>query len=99
VEVKASSLAAGAAMEANNPDLFWLWGWAADMNDPQNFLAELFQTDKSYNWGKTSNPEFDKLVKLADNPSNPEFRQRKYIEAERILTEIDFALIPLYHTP
>ena len=84
-------------IESNSAEMFW-YGWAADVNDPDNFLRELFHTGSQYNYGKFSNPDFDQLVDRAAKSSNPAERQNFYIQAERILCETEAALIPLYHS-
>jgi len=84
-------------IESNPPEMFW-YGWAADVNDPDNFLRELFHTGSQYNYGEFSNPDFDELVERAAKSKDPAERQKLYIQAERILCEIETALIPLYHS-
>jgi len=84
-------------IESNPPEMFW-YGWAADMNDPDNFLRELFRTGSQYNYGKFSNPDFDALVDRAAKNSDPAERQELYIQAERILCETEVALVPLFHS-
>ena len=86
----------GDRIKSNTPDLFWL-GWAADYNDPDNFLRELLHSDSTYNHGKFSNTEFDQLVEMAAKSSDPAERQERYIQAERILCETEAAVIPLWH--
>lgn len=83
-------------VKSNTPDLFW-FGWAADYNDPDNFLRELFHSGTEYNYGKFSNAEFDKLVDRAAKSNDPAERQELYIQAERLLCETEAALIPLFH--
>lgn len=84
----------------NPPDLFWL-GWGADYNDPANFIGEIFNSDGEYNgevnYGKFSNPEFDELIEQAAGTQDPATRQELYIQAERLLCEIEAAIIPIYH--
>jgi oligopeptide transport system substrate-binding protein len=82
---------------SNPPDVFRL-GWAADINDPDNFLYEIFRTGSPYNYGGWQNPSFLDLVGRAHAASDPELRQQLYVEAERILCETDAAVIPLFHT-
>ena len=84
-------------LASDPPEIFRL-GWAADFNDPDNFLREIFRTGSQYNFGNYSNPQFDDLVDTAARKRSPKIRQNLYIEAERILTEEDPALIPLYHS-
>jgi len=84
-------------LRSDTPDLFWM-GWAADYNDPDNFLSELFNSGSEYNYGNFSNSDFDNLVNRAKNSFNPAKRQELYIQAERILCETEAALIPLWHS-
>jgi oligopeptide transport system substrate-binding protein len=83
-------------INSNPPEMIWL-GWAADVNDPDNFLREIFHSGASYNYGKFSNPEFDQLVDRAKQVRDPAQRQELYIQAERLLCETEAALIPLFH--
>jgi len=87
----------GNRLRTNPPEMFW-YGWAADVNDPDNFLRELFHTGSQYNFGEFSNPDFDKLVDRAAKGRDPAERQELYIQAERILCESEAALVPLYHS-
>lgn len=79
------------------PELIWL-GWVADLNDPDNFLREVFHSGGEFNYGKFANPEYDQLVISASKNGDPAVRQELYIQAERLLCETEAALIPLYHT-
>lgn len=81
---------------ATNPPEIYRLGWAADYNDPDNFLREVFHSSSDINRGHFSNDEFDRLVFLASHITNPIERQRLYIQAERILCEEEVALIPLF---
>lgn len=83
-------------LQSNPPDLYWM-GWAADYNDPDNFLREIFHSRSEYNYGNFSNPDFDLLVDRAKNKFDPAERQDLYIQAERLLCETEAALIPLFH--
>jgi oligopeptide transport system substrate-binding protein len=83
-------------INSNPPEIFRL-GWVADYNDPDNFLRELFETDSEYNYGNFSNADFDELVKRAAESTDPAERQVLYIQAERLLCEIETAVIPIYH--
>jgi ABC-type oligopeptide transport system substrate-binding subunit len=82
---------------SNPPEMFRL-SWAADYNDPDNFLREIFGSSSEYNYGKFSNSEFDVLVNRAKYSSDPVERQELYIQAERILCETEAALIPIFHS-
>ena len=82
---------------SNPPEMFRLT-WAADFNDPDNFLREIFKAGSDYNYGSFSNSEFELLVNRARNSYDPAARQELYIQAERILCETDAAIIPIYHS-
>lgn len=84
-------------LKSNPSDLYW-FGWSADYNDPDNFLSELFHSNKEYNYGKFSNVKFDNLVDSASRSNDPAKRQELYIQAERLLCETQAALIPIYHS-
>jgi len=87
----------GNRLRTNPPEMYW-FGWAADYNDPDNFLRGIFRSNSEYNYGKYTNAEFDQLVDRANRSRDPAERQELYILAERLLCETDAALIPLYHT-
>jgi ABC-type oligopeptide transport system substrate-binding subunit len=84
-------------LKPDPPDLFW-YGWAADYNDPDNFLRVLFHSDSEANVGHFSNAEYDRLVEQAEKLTDPSARFELYITAERLLTETEAALIPLFHS-
>jgi ABC-type transport system substrate-binding protein len=73
----------------------------ADSDLDPGYLG-LMHSDEEYNYdfnfGNYSNPEFDRLVEQLSDSSDPEERQLLAIEAEKILTEVDAAIIPLYHS-
>ena len=87
----------GNRLRTNPPEMYWL-GWVADVNDPDNFLREIFHSGSQYNYGYFMNSEFDRLVDRARKSKDPVERQELYIQAERLLCETQAALIPLYHT-
>jgi ABC-type oligopeptide transport system substrate-binding subunit len=87
----------GNRLKSNPPEMFWL-GWVADVNDPDNFLRGIFHSRSEYNYGKFTNSEFDQMVESAAESRDPAERQKLYIQAERLLSEQEAALIPLYHT-
>ena len=78
-------------------EIYWS-GWSADYNDPDDFLLEIFHTGAQYNANHFSNLDFDNLVDLAADTSDPLTRQDLYIQAERILCEQEVALLPLYYS-
>ncbi|MTD37530.1 peptide ABC transporter substrate-binding protein [Erwinia sp. CPCC 100877] len=71
-------------------------GWGADYVDPSSFL-DLFQTGVSYNRGRYSNAEYDKLVEAAatTNANDPEKRWENMVDAEKVIMG-DMGVIPLY---
>ena len=97
VVVEATAAKLPARFGSNPPDVFRM-GWLADVNDPDNFLYEIFREGSTYNYGGWQNPEFLNLVLRAHVLSDPKLRQALYVEAERILCESEAAVIPLFHT-
>ena len=81
-------------LQVDPPQIFRL-GWGADFPDPDNFM-NLFISTSGNNRLRWSNSRYDELVALGATLNNPEERQRVYDEAQRILTEIDTAMIPLF---
>ncbi len=60
-------------------------GWISDFNDAKNFIY-LFQTSTDQlNYGKFSNPEFDKLMEAADLEKDKEKRALMMKQAEAIV--------------
>ena len=70
-------------------------GWIGDYIDPNTFL-ELFQTDAGQNYGKYSNPEFDKLIQEAARMAPGPERMAKLAKAEEIFIVQDQGIIPIY---
>ncbi len=76
------------------PPLYRL-GWGADFPDPDNFM-NLFLSNSGNNHLRWSNRRYDELVALGPGIRDPLKRQAIYDEAQRILTETDAAIIPLF---
>ena len=72
-------------------------GWGADYNDVSSFL-DLFETGNSYNKGKYTNKNYDKLIQDAKvaHATDEKARWADYLAAEKILLEEDAAVIPVY---
>ncbi|UNU73207.1 ABC transporter substrate-binding protein [Moraxella nasovis] len=71
-------------------------GWCADYNEASTFL-NTFKSDNSSNYGKYSNPEFDKLMlSTLGADVTPESRGEIYRQAEEVLDK-DAATIFVYH--
>jgi len=85
-------------LNTDAPAIFRL-GWAADYNDPDNFLLTTFHSTSEHARGKNfANSEFDRLVEQAAAAAgDPAARQALYIQAERVLCEQEAAIIPLFH--
>ncbi|MEG0255612.1 MAG: peptide ABC transporter substrate-binding protein [Vagococcus sp.] len=71
--------------------------WGADYTDVSSFL-DLFVTGNSYNRGKYSSKDYDKLIEEArtTNATKEKARWQNYLDAEKILLEDDAAIIPVY---
>ncbi|MFK0043079.1 ABC transporter substrate-binding protein [Streptomyces sp. NPDC090741] len=71
-------------------------GWQADYPLIQNFLQPLYYTGASSNYGKFSNPEFDKLVDEANQESDAAKAIAKFQDSEKILAA-QMPSIPLWY--
>lgn len=71
-------------------------GWQADYPLIQNFLEPLYYTGASSNYGKFSNPDFDKLIDEANQESDAAKAIAKFQDAEKILGE-QMPSIPLWY--
>ncbi|GBG95329.1 oligopeptide ABC transporter substrate-binding protein [Ligilactobacillus salitolerans] len=78
-----------------NFDLY-LSGWGGDFNDPITFL-QTAMSNTSYNQGKYSNAEYDKLVKQAQDQdaNDPNKRWSDLVQATRILNA-EQGITPIY---
>ncbi|MEW6681529.1 MAG: peptide ABC transporter substrate-binding protein [Nitrospirota bacterium] len=81
-------------LDQDAPAMFRL-GWGADYPDPDNFLA-LFTADSGNNHSRWANAKYDALVAQAASEPDPGRRLAMYREAQRILTEQDVPIIPLF---
>ncbi len=70
-------------------------GWQGDFPDPDNFLTSLLSYSENNMMGWV-NVEFDRLIESAAVERDPQSRLELYRKAQKILTEQDVALIPLY---
>jgi ABC-type transport system substrate-binding protein len=97
IDVQETPGAAFAKLESSNAEMFLL-AWGADLNDPDNFLKQMFHSQSPENHGHFYSPEFDRYVDQAAGLSDAGERQILYIMADRVISERDVALIPLFHT-
>ena len=70
-------------------------GWGADYPDPDNFM-KLFTSSSGNNHGRWKNPRYDELLELAAREQDAKKRSQLYDQAQRLLTEADVAIVPLY---
>ncbi|WNY65790.1 peptide ABC transporter substrate-binding protein [Borreliella andersonii] len=72
-------------------------GWIGDYFDPLTFLDSLFTTENHFFGAyKYSNKEYDALIKKSNFELDPIKRQDILRQAEEIIVEKDFPMIPLY---
>ncbi|ROS01472.1 oligopeptide transport system substrate-binding protein [Sinobacterium caligoides] len=69
-------------------------GWGPDFNDAMTF-AELFASWNKNNRGRYSNPEYDRLVRLAQSTTDPKTRAHAFGELQQLLID-DAAIINQY---
>ncbi len=60
-------------------------GWVADYADAENFLALNVSTNKTFNYGKYNNPEFDALMAKSYEETDADARNKILHDAEAIL--------------
>ncbi len=81
-------------LKTDTPMIFRL-GWGADYPDPDNFMG-LFTTQSGNNNTHWGNSRYDELIAKAASEPDPKRRQQMYDEAQRILTEQDVSIMPLF---
>ena len=71
-------------------------GWLPDYNDPLTYIDLWYSTGgiNNSNWG---NPEYDKLVNIANTSSDDKLRMDSMGKAEKILLN-ELPILPLYYT-
>ncbi|OJF91312.1 peptide ABC transporter substrate-binding protein [Pararhizobium antarcticum] len=60
-------------------------GWVADYADAENFLALSVSTNKTFNYGHYTNPDFDALMKKSYEETDPAARSKILHEAEALM--------------
>lgn len=60
-------------------------GWSADYGDPENFLSLLISTNKSFNYGHCTNPDYDALMKQSYAETDPAKRMDLLKKAEELV--------------
>jgi oligopeptide transport system substrate-binding protein len=81
-------------LQTDAPAMFRL-GWGADFPDPDNFMNLFISTSGNNRLG-WSNANYDELVAKGPVIRDLEKRQALYDRAQKILTETDAAMIPLF---
>jgi oligopeptide transport system substrate-binding protein len=81
-------------LQTATPPLYRL-GWGADYPDPDNFMA-LFTSHSGNNYSRWGSARYDALIAEAASTPDPARRRRLYDDAQRILTEDEVPIIPLF---
>lgn len=81
-------------LRTDAPGLF-RHGWGADFPDPDNFM-NMFTSYSGNNFTRWKNPNFDSIVEKAAGEASPAKRVELYNRAQKMLTEEDVAIIPLF---
>ena len=79
----------------NDPFPVFRAGWGADYPDPDNFM-KLFTSNSGNNHGRWKNARYDQLLESAARETDAKKRSKIYDEAQKLLTEVDVAIVPLY---
>lgn len=79
----------------NDPYPVFRSGWGADYPDPDNFM-KLFLSHSGNNNGRWKNSRYDQLLDLGARESDAKKRALIYDEAQKLLTETEAAIVPLY---
>ena len=74
-----------------------LFSWTADFPDAENWLAELFSSDGSFNLGDYSSADFDAAVSAAMQEDDPVRRLAHWAQAHAVLMQ-DAPILTLAHT-
>lgn len=81
-------------LKEETPQMFRL-GWGADYPDPDNFM-NLFTSTSGNNYTHWGNVDYDRLISQAASEGDPEQRLVLYDAAQRLLTETDVPIMPLF---
>src|SRR6185369_1833041 len=79
---------------AQDPPQMWSMGWVADYPSPNDFLGILLATGSSNNYGRWSNPDFDKAISTALATTDPTATRAAFDTAEGIVRD-QAPVIPL----
>lgn len=98
VEIDTQTYKGRVEKENNGEYDLCITNWAPDYNDPMTFL-ECYESANSYNmyFGGYNNPEYDKLIKFANEATDMEKRADAMFEAEKMFLD-DMICVPLFQT-
>lgn len=82
-------------LEEGKPPVF-MYGWYADVPDPDNFLFKLFHSRGARNFFGYANPVVDDVLLRARSEQDIQRRVELYRRAEQLILE-DAPLIPIFH--
>lgn len=83
-----------ARLHNDTPPLYRM-GWLADYPDPDNFMA-LMTSYSDNNYSGWKNKKYDELVETGASTMDKEKRRAIYLEAQKLLTETDVPVVPLF---
>ena len=78
-----------------DPPQLYRGSWIADFPDPENFM-NLFTSSSGNNRSHWKNAQYDEILARGAIEQDTIKRQSIYDEAQRILTEIEVPIIPLF---
>ncbi|HZR47025.1 MAG TPA: peptide ABC transporter substrate-binding protein, partial [Candidatus Manganitrophaceae bacterium] len=81
-------------LKEDTPQIFRL-GWGADYPDPDNFM-NLFTGASGNNYSRWKSDEYDRLISTAASEPDEAKRRALYDEAQKILTEREVPIMPLF---
>ncbi len=81
-------------LKKDTPSIYRL-GWIADYPDPDNFLALMTSYSENNHTGWV-NKKYDDLVEAGASALDKEKRRAIYMDAQKLLTEVDVPVIPIY---
>nr|HMN68647.1 peptide ABC transporter substrate-binding protein [Bdellovibrionales bacterium] len=81
-------------LKTDTPTIYRM-GWLADYPDPSTFMSLMTSFSENNHTGFAS-ARYDQLVKAGSSEIDPEKRRQAYSEAQKILTEDEVAVMPIY---
>lgn len=81
-------------LRTDTPSIYRM-GWLADYPDPSTFMSLMTSSSENNHtgWG---NKKYDELVTVGGAALDKEKRRAAYSEAQKILTEVDVPVMPVY---